>query len=266
MLTAHVTVYSVFGMTQRRSKACWREVTPKMWQTFWRFKNSIHFHGKRWPKHSFQCCADNCKNWASPSNTPCSDSCKMFCRVRFWTGKWSPVLYCFVGTDEMMRKAAFHLKMFTSSKGLSHLSPFHTLLTWVLLKKKHVFLGSESKNDTQRLNVRRSYCYIFYLWALNSSHDALLRVDGDSWILLLLAWQQQIWGPLWCSGEKGSTLFPSTGHQCKNHLDHVKPEHLHGVHVFKQTAGESEWDRRSSDSNSGASVGAAVEGKKEGVL
>lgn len=48
-----------------------------------------------------------------------------------------------------------------------------------------------------------------------------------------------------CRGENGSTLFPSTGHQCKHHLDHVKPAHLHGVHVFKQTAGEREWDPQS---------------------
>lgn len=40
-----------------------------------------------------------------------------------------------------------------------------------------------------------------------------------------------------CTGGNGSTLFPSTGHQCKHHLDHVKPAHLHGAHVFKQTAG-----------------------------
>lgn len=65
-----------------------------------------------------------------------------------------------------------------------------------------------------------------------------------------------------CRGGNGSTLFPSTGHQCKHHLDHVKPAHLHGAHVFKQTAGEREWDRRSLDSNSGGSADAAAEGKK----
>lgn len=38
--------------------------------------------------------------------------------------------------------------------------------------------------------------FFYYLWALKSSHDALLRLDGESWlcIRLLLVWQQQSGG------------------------------------------------------------------------
>lgn len=68
-----------------------------------------------------------------------------------------------------------------------------------------------------------------------------------------------------CRGGNGSTLFPSTGHQFTRHLHHLKPPHLHGGHVLKQTAGGKEEDQRSWVWNSGGRVGAAAEGKTETV-
>lgn len=46
---AHSTLYPVIGMKQRRSEACWHEVHPSCNKDLWKCKNSIHFHGKRWP-------------------------------------------------------------------------------------------------------------------------------------------------------------------------------------------------------------------------
>lgn len=68
-----------------------------------------------------------------------------------------------------------------------------------------------------------------------------------------------------CRGGNGSTLFPSTGHQYTYHLHHLKPPHLHGGHVLKQTAGGKEGDQQSWVWNSRGRVDAAVEGKMETV-
>lgn len=170
----------------------------------------------------------------------------------------------------MMWNAASHLNMFTSFKGLSHLNRIHTLVTWDLPGQKSIFLFLLlNHRKTHKDSIWGTQIGLYFTcehWTVPMMHCWGWMVIADSKFSCCWHDNSRSRAHSSCRGENGSTLFPSTGHQCKHHLDHAKSAHLHGAHVYKQTAGEREWDRRSLDSNSGGSADAAAEGKTEGDL
>lgn len=191
----------------------------------------------------------------------------MLCRISFWPGKWWPApLYCLVGAAEMMWNVASHLNMFAGFKWLSHLSHLHCDLNSA---GENVF--SLAPNSRKPHIDSKLGAHIGFILPVSFEYFPWCIAEGERWeptlyslVAHMTTADQRGHRSSSCRGGNGSTLFPSTGHQCLHHLHHLKPAHLHSGHVLKQTTGKK-GDQWRWDSNSGGRVDTAVEKEEDGL-
>lgn len=143
----------------------------------------------------------------------------------------------------MMSNVAFHFNMFTRFKGLSHLAVFTP--SWLEFRLKNTVYLVLIHSGTHKDSMWGTDIGLYFTcepWTAPMMHCWGWMMTGDSKFSCCWHDNSRSGGHCdsSCRGENGSTLFPSTGHQCKRHLEHVKPAHLHGAHVFKQTVGGRE--------------------------